>query len=314
MENEIFFPEQMKQLPNWVFWQLKQRNGKLTKVPYQTNGHKASPTDPATWSTYTEASGTFDPEKYNGIGFVFSKSAGIVFIDIDHCISEDGLDDRARDILEAFTDDDGNLATFVEYSQSGTGLHIYAIGEIPRGFNNRAVHVEMYDDGRFSAMTGNAYCACEPGEFPDGLRYVFEKHKTKAPAKVPDWTSKPVDRATQRNDDWIIEHARDRQGNSNKFPALFSGDWSGYGSQSEADLALCKILAFWTNNDPEAIDRIFRRSGLYRAKWERRDYSRRTIGKAIAENKDTLAEFTRRMEKERAERCFYGWDYRFRKN
>lgn len=311
---EKFFPEDMKRLPNWVLWRLEDRNNKLTKVPYQTNGRRASPTDPKTWATHGEVLQAYKPEKYKGIGFVFSKSAGIVFIDIDHCIEEDGLDDRARDILDAFMDDEGKLATFVEYSQSGTGLHIYVKGEIPRCFNNRNIHVEMYDSGRFSAMTGNLFCRSELGEFPDGLRYVFEKYKTKAPVKIPDWTSKPVDMATQRNDDWIIEHARDRQGNSNKFPALFSGDWGEYGSQSEADLALCKILAFWTNNDPEAIDRIFRRSGLYRAKWERKDYSRRTIGKAIAENEETLAEFTRRKEKERAEKCYYEWGKFIRKD
>ena len=156
-------------------------------------------------------------------------------------------------------------------------------------------------------MTGNAYCKFEPGEFPDGLRYVFEKYKTKAPVATAALERKPVDPATRKGDDWIIEHARDRQGKSNKFPALFSGDWSEYGSQSEADLALCKNLAFWTNNDPEAIDRIFRRSGLYRAKWERQDYSSRTIGKAIAENTDTLDEFTRRKRKEEAMTA-YGWN------
>ncbi len=39
-----------------------------------------------------------------------------------------------------------------------------------------------------------------------------------------------------------------------------------YTSQSEADLALCNFLAFWTGGDAARIDRLFRRSGLYRPK------------------------------------------------
>jgi putative DNA primase/helicase len=69
--------------------------------------------------------------------------------------------------------------------------------------------------------------------------------------------------------------------NGEKFGRLFAGDTSGHaGDDSRADLALCGILAFWTQ-DPEQIDRLFRRSGLYREKWERADYRERTIQKAI---------------------------------
>jgi len=44
------------------------------------------------------------------------------------------------------------------------------------------------------------------------------------------------------------------------------------GDDSAADLALCSMLAFWTNNDELRIDSLFRQSGLYREKWERQDY------------------------------------------
>jgi hypothetical protein len=35
------------------------------------------------------------------------------------------------------------------------------------------------------------------------------------------------------------------------------------------DAALCTVLAYYTNRDPERIDRLFRSSSLYRAKWDR---------------------------------------------
>ncbi len=63
--------------------------------------------------------------------------------------------------------------------------------------------------------------------------------------------------------------------------SLKEGDISGYPTHSEADQALCNILAFYTTSK-EQIDGIFRRSRLYRDKWDQReDYRESTIGKAI---------------------------------
>ncbi|MDP7621782.1 MAG: DUF3987 domain-containing protein, partial [SAR324 cluster bacterium] len=76
-----------------------------------------------------------------------------------------------------------------------------------------------------------------------------------------------------------------------KFNQLFTGNWDGYGSQSEADLSLCSILAFWTGNDPSMIDEIFRQSGLSRCKWDElrgpKTYGEMTIEKAISQNMET---------------------------
>ncbi len=56
----------------------------------------------------------------------------------------------------------------------------------------------------------------------------------------------------------------------------------GYGGNpSRADLALLNRLAKHSR-DLEQIDRISRRLGLYRAKWERADYRERTIARALS--------------------------------
>jgi hypothetical protein len=83
------------------------------------------------------------------------------------------------------------------------------------------------------------------------------------------------------NDKAIIKKASNAK-NRQKFLALWKGDISGYESQSSADIALLSILAFWTNRDQVAMDRLFRQSGLYRDKWEREDYRERTIAATIA--------------------------------
>jgi putative DNA primase/helicase len=54
--------------------------------------------------------------------------------------------------------------------------------------------------------------------------------------------------------------------------SLWSGRDSRYPSQSEADMGLCFFLGFWTGGDPDRMDRLFRDSGLYREKWDRRHY------------------------------------------
>jgi hypothetical protein len=67
---------------------------------------------------------------------------------------------------------------------------------------------------------------------------------------------------------------------------LWQGDTSGYASASEADLALCGMLAFWCGRDIGQMDRLFRKSGLMRDKWNRPQsgstYGMITIEKAIA--------------------------------
>jgi DNA-binding MarR family transcriptional regulator len=80
-------------------------------------------------------------------------------------------------------------------------------------------------------------------------------------------------------DDDVLEKALGAR-NAGKFARLWAADLDGYPSHSEADLALCAALAFWTQ-DAEQIDRLFRRSGLYREKWERADYREHTIAQAL---------------------------------
>lgn len=87
--------------------------------------------------------------------------------------------------------------------------------------------------------------------------------------------------------DLIARASRARNGA--RFDRLFAGKWEGdHASQSEADLALCASLAFWTGKDADQIDSLFRQSGLFRPKWDERHYGdgrtygQETIAKAIA--------------------------------
>jgi primase-polymerase (primpol)-like protein len=92
-------------------------------------------------------------------------------------------------------------------------------------------------------------------------------------------------KAANLNDRALLDRARHAK-NSERFCALYDrGDWKalGFPSQSEADLALCSMLAFWCGADKERVDQLFRTSSLIRPKWEdRTDYRERTLEAAIA--------------------------------
>ena len=83
----------------------------------------------------------------------------------------------------------------------------------------------------------------------------------------------------------IIDIAK-KSKNSLRFTTLYEGDWTQfYDSQSEADMALANDLAFWTARDPQKMDDIFRKSNLYRDKWDEQrgdyTYGDMTINRAI---------------------------------
>lgn len=86
---------------------------------------------------------------------------------------------------------------------------------------------------------------------------------------------------------------------------LYDGDWKGYyQSQSEADMAFCNALAFYTAKDAQQMDMIFRKSGLYRSKWDSIRYADgSTYGDVVIDKaiKDTADVFERKRQRSKAE-------------
>ena len=80
----------------------------------------------------------------------------------------------------------------------------------------------------------------------------------------------------------IVDLAQTAKGHE-KFIELWRAWDEGYASTSEADLALCCVLAFWTGGDYHKIDKLFRLSDRMRDKWEREDYRHDTIVKALGQ-------------------------------
>lgn len=282
MNNNTYqaIPQELRRLPNWVCWQAVQderSHSGVSKRPIDPKtGNFAKSNDPSTWADFDTAVQT--AQKWSGIGFMFSES-GYFGVDLDDIAEE----------LQSYRDNNGGIVTefvnalqsYAEVSQSGTGIHIICKGSLPKGGRRRG-KVEMYDSGRFFVMTGQPISEyAEVTECSERIRPLHEKY---IGGKEPTANIRQTAALPQTADEILRAAANSKNGA--KFKALYSGDWSGYSSQSEADIALCNMLAFWTGCDAQKMDAMFRASGLMREKWDRKQsgstYGTLTVQKAIA--------------------------------
>jgi len=285
--NYSAIPAELKDIPNWVCWRAEpdeRSHSGISKKPVNPRtGGLAMSNNPDTWADYDTAAAAAG--KYSGLGFMFSGS-GCFGVDIDDMPEE--LEKYRRGEQGVISEFVNTLQSYTEYSQSKTGIHIICKGKLPEGGRKKKHSYggfEMYDSGRFFVMTGD-YCSeymnvseCTESIKPLHAKYIGAGREPAARRNI-----RPSDRLPETLDE-ILRLALNAK-NGNSFSALYSGDLSAYGSHSEADMALCNMLAFWTGCDAEKMDTLFRRSGLMREKWDRKQsgstYGALTIQKAIA--------------------------------
>ena len=261
----------IEDLNQWVCWRTETRRGKPTKVPYDPKtGRKAGTTAPETWAGYEDAMGAVRERGYDGVGLVFSPEDGLAGVDLDGCRDPQTgeIEPWAREIIS-------ELDSYTEISPSGSGVHVILRGTLPPG-RNRKGRFEAYDRSRFFTVSGQ-HLPRTPESIEDRQDALQRVTERVFGAENPNGHEPPAAAPGARG-------GGPGGGGKEKgaAPQNGAGDTSGYGSESEADLALCSLLAFWTRGDPERIDALFRKSGLYREKWGREDYRTRTISEAIA--------------------------------
>lgn len=283
------FPRELLEREIWVDWRLTpdKDGGKDRKVPFNPKtGKAAKSNDPASWGTYDQAVEARDHYGYTGIGFMFWPDADIVGVDIDHCYDpETGQFNETAQAVMA------KQPTYIEFSPSGTGVHLLFKGKKPNGAcKNQELGIEMYDSGRYFTVTEKQ----APGSLDtiaedDGtLAWIHDTYIRKKKDGGGKKTRKKARSSSEPlTDEEVLEKARGA-GDDGLFADLYDGKWEGrYGSQSEADMALCMKLAFWTAKDAAQIDRLFRQSKLMRDKWDqphRSDgttYGQETVAKAV---------------------------------
>ena len=284
---------ELSEFSQWVAYRIvaNESKGRPDKLPLNPrDGSKAKANDSSTWGTYEEALRYAFQNglrgNAGGIGFEFAN--GYAGIDLDDVVLAVGT-------LKPFADEVVRMMdSYTEYSPSGKGLHILfklniPLSEFGSRRRNDELSIEMYDSGRYFTITGQVYGEAKPiAECTEIARKIYDKYLIKS---VHENVGKDTLRSSEKviSDGLYDSELLDRMFNSQhgaEIRALFNGDTSAYGDdESRADLALCSYFAFWTNNDLQMMDALFRQSGLMRKKWDEKrgaqTYGQMTISKAL---------------------------------
>jgi primase-polymerase (primpol)-like protein len=280
-------PLALREGKRFVGWRYEDRKGqpKPAKMPYSPDAPKgASSTAAADWTTFKDASAYVQVAGLDGIMRAFDAADGMVGIDFDNC-----RDPETGELTERVAEYVKRLDTYAEVSPSGTGVKLWAYGTLPPHGRKRG-DVEMYCAFRFFTQTGH-WLDWTPREVkyrPDAILAIHREVFGDAPdlTAAADDPERPVP-ALAIGDEDVLRLASGSAHNRERFRRLWSGDTSDYARDgndgvSEADCALCELLAYYGGPDRERIERLWLRSGLgSREKVQRADYRKRTIDTAL---------------------------------
>lgn len=293
-------PNELQQQRQFVCWHFEyvEEKGKWDKIPLNPRDpYKNAKTNAeSTWGTFGEARATYEAHRntadpVDGIGFVLKEGGDYFAVDVDKCYDprRGAFDATSGEIVRS-------IDSYSEISPSNTGVRVIGRGKLPPT-GRRKGNVEMYDSGRFVTITGN-HVPGTPKAIMDCQRQVHEVHRRfigkaadpgeRAAITPPAPPSPPArNLPTSRLTDEEVLHKllNDKHGALHRH--LHDGGLAHHPSDSEADLAYCNDLAFYSGGDPAQIDRLFRQSGRMRPKWDKRrssdgrTYGQMTIARAL---------------------------------
>ena len=278
----VGIPHELKELDQWAAWRWEKRGGKWTKPPINpATGNYARNNDPDTWGSFEMALWRMRKDRLPGVGFMFHPEDGFAGVDLDRCRNpETGrVEPWALEVVE-------ELDSHTEVSPSKTGLKVFVRGELPPGRRRKGC-IEMYDRSRFFTTSGHCLAGAPAtvNERQEELAHLHKRVFGSEKSPHAEKSSGKYAAGMSLSDSELIDRAMSAT-NGERFSRLWAGDTSQYASpgnegRSEADLALCSMLAFWCGPDEDRIDRLFRQSGLMRQKWLREDYRLLTLAAAL---------------------------------
>jgi hypothetical protein len=282
-------PEELKQLKQWVLWKIefeqKGKEKKPKKKPKRVDTLKnASTTKENTWSSFEDAVTAYENNKgyVDGIGFVFTDNDPFVGIDLDDVIIDGIIEPYAQEIIR-------EVDSYTEYSPSGQGVHVFVKGE---KFQNIQKDIEIFNRSKFLTVTGNHL-----SETPLKIREIdirnipcaekYLKEGNRPTIKKEKKVNKDIDLDGLSKEE--VEILEELKINSLFNDLYYEGKLDKYqGDQSRGDLALCNMLVH-SCGDEVIVDKLFRRSKLYRNKWDEihsadgKTYGEMTIEKAFSQ-------------------------------
>lgn len=147
----------MQGLRQWLVWRFEAdpKRPKPLKVPYYVSGGKRVGTqgdekDRKRLVPVHMAQAKLAAGEHAGLGFAFLPGDGLIGIDIDGAVSDDGeISPMATEIVE-------RLASYTEWSPSRKGLHIIVRGETET-FKSNDIGLEVFAGKQYFTFTGERW-------------------------------------------------------------------------------------------------------------------------------------------------------------
>lgn len=148
---------ELKAVPNWVLTKPVVRGGKATKPPLQPNGHPASHSDPATWSSFDAVVEAYRSGSFKAVGYVLDGKPhfGGLYLhgfDWDDCVAKGKTDPAVLKKLKELG------IPRIEVSVSGRGIRGFFLHYQPLPSRRTRIDgrsVELYSDKRYLTTTGH---------------------------------------------------------------------------------------------------------------------------------------------------------------
>lgn len=255
-------PQELRDAPQWCI-------AGPEKAPYVVNATgviNASIHKRDQWKDFDTTVKDFHATQAPYIGFVLTYEDPWTCIDIDIVNAEtqrlkgqphDPSKWTTTEAIQAYQQLVEKFDSYTEISALGWGLHIWIRGRV--GAGARRAGVEVYSQERFMVCTGNVYVnkpIADRQQLLDELVEQMRGEGYQGPGQL-------VEIEEDYSDMEIFERAT-TAGNKDKFDMLCAGKWHGdYPSQSEADLALMSMFAFYSQSN-EQCRRLFRCTELGR--------------------------------------------------
>ncbi|ELZ30579.1 hypothetical protein C475_00515 [Halosimplex carlsbadense 2-9-1] len=266
------FPSRLKEHDQWLVTQDK-------KPIVPSEGWQKSVNQLA----FTEAQSK--AEQLGGaVAFCFTEGGPFIGFDLDDVKEGGEFTNEALGIVE-------RLDSYTEVSSSGTGLHIIAEGDHSddhkhRGDLSEVGHLEVYDESRYFALTGDVYGGftsvesrstvvreVQDDHLPESQKFSFTGQQK--PVSEQGFDGGKTGATPEQVRRTIEEYGKCRHTDVDHTRVIHW--WRGQNgmktSASEADMAFIEQLYFWCQGDQQLMDECFRTSGRMRPKWDEVHYS-----------------------------------------